>query len=161
MFRNTQSATTLRVGVRHIPRPKRESGMSRDTVEVAQRCIDAYNRRDLEALRALSDPDVELDWSASRWLEAGVHRGIDAVLRFYADYFDAFEEIVLEPDCFMDVGESVVVPNIARARGRDGIEVAARSALAITVRSRKAARICLYQETGQALEAVALEDART
>jgi ketosteroid isomerase-like protein len=132
--------------------------MSQENVDVAQRCIDAYNGRDLEALRALNDPDLEVDWSASRGVEAGVYRGIDAALRFYQGYFDAFEEIIIEPDRFMDAGESVVIPNVSRSRGREGIEVLARSAIVITVRGRKVTRLCLYQETEEALKAVGLAE---
>jgi hypothetical protein len=132
--------------------------MSQANVEVAQRCIDAYNQRDIEALRVLNDPDVEVDWSASLGIEADVYRGIDAVLRFFAGYFDAFEEITIEPDRFVDAGESVVVPNLARVRGRDGIEASARSTLVYTVRRRRVTRICLYHETGQALQALGLAE---
>jgi ketosteroid isomerase-like protein len=130
--------------------------MSRANVEVVREALDAYTRRDLDALRALSDPDLELDWSASRGWLAGVYRGLDEALRFYAGYFEAFDEIVIEPDRFIEAGDSVVVPNVARQRGRDGIEVSARSTLVFTVRNRRLTRICLYQETEQALEAVGL-----
>jgi ketosteroid isomerase-like protein len=157
MFRSTQGADTTPVGG-DMPRPMRESSTSREKVDVARRCVDAYNRRDLGALRTLSDRDLELDWSASRWLHAGVYRGVDAFLRFCADYFEAFEEIILQPDCFMAAGEAVVVPNVAHARGRDGIEVVARSTIAITVRGRKVTGICLYQGTRPALEAVGRRD---
>src|SRR6266480_3212988 len=97
-----------------------------------------------------------MDWSASAGVEARVYRGIDAYLRFWMSFFDAFEEIVVSPDRFIDAGESVVVPNVTRFRGRDGIEVLARSTLVYTIRSRKVTRLCLYQETQQALEAVGL-----
>ncbi len=131
--------------------------MSQRNVELTKRAIDAYNRRDLEALRALNDPDVEIDWSASRGVEAGVYRGIDEALRFYQGYFDAFEEILIEPNCFRDADDSVVVPNISRSQGREGIEVFARSALVFTFRAGRVVRVRLYQETVQALEAVGLE----
>ncbi len=127
-------------------------------MELVRQSLDAYGRRDIEALRALNHPDMELDWSASRGWQAGVYRGFDAALRFYAEYFAVFHEIVFEPDCFIDAGESVVVPNVARQRGRDNIEVLARSTLVFTVRSRKVSRICLYQEKAQALKAVGLEE---
>ena len=42
------------------------------------------------------------------------------------------------------------------AGGRDGIEVLAESTLVYTVRNRKIARICLDQETDEALKAVGL-----
>jgi ketosteroid isomerase-like protein len=132
--------------------------VSQQNVELAERCFDAYNRRDIEALRVFNDPDVELDWTASRGVEAGVYRGIDAALRFYQGYFDAFQEIIFEPERFIDAGESVVIPNLARSRGREGIEVLARSALVLTFRDHAVTRICLYQETQQALEAVGLSE---
>jgi len=63
-----------------------------------------------------------------------------------------------EPERFIDAGESVVVPNMVHIRGRDGIEVSARSAIVFTFRSHRITRMCLYQETEQALKAVGLEE---
>jgi ketosteroid isomerase-like protein len=111
--------------------------MSQGNVELAQRCFEAYNRRDIEALRSLYDADVEQDWSASRGVEAGVYRGLDSVLRFYSGYLDAFDEIVFEAERFIEAGESVVVPNVAQGRGRKGIEVLARSAVVMTFRGQR------------------------
>jgi ketosteroid isomerase-like protein len=110
--------------------------MSQENVDVVQRALDAYTNRDVEVLR--------------------VYRGIDEAMRFYAGYFEAFEEIVIKPDRLIEAGDSVVVPNVAHQRGRDGIEVSARSTLVFTLRSRRITRICLYQDTEQALKAVAL-----
>ena len=56
--------------------------MSQENVEIVQRHTAAYNRRDVEALRELSHRGMEVDWSASRGLEAGVYRGLEEVLRF-------------------------------------------------------------------------------
>ncbi len=123
---------------------------------MVRQALDAYARRDIEALRALSDPGMELDWSHSKGWLAGVYRGIDEALRFYAGYFEAFEQIVFKPECFIHAGEAVVVPNVAHQRGRDGIEVSARSALVFTVHKRKIRRICLYQGAEEALKAVGL-----
>jgi len=128
--------------------------MARENVEVVKRVIDAYNRRDFAGLEALTHPDVELDWTASRGFVAGVYRGFDEFQRFWKSYFDTFEEIAAEPERFIDAGESVVVPNLARMRGRDGIEVSARSAIVFTFRSHRITRMCLYQETDEALKAV-------
>jgi ketosteroid isomerase-like protein len=132
--------------------------MSQENVDMVGRALDAYTRRDVDTLRALSHPDTVLDWSASRGWFADVYRGIDECLRFYADYFEAFDEIDIRPDRFIEAGDSVVVPNVAHQRGRDGIEVSARSTLVFTVRDRKLVRICLYQDTDQALKAVGLSE---
>jgi ketosteroid isomerase-like protein len=131
--------------------------VSRENVELARRCIDAYNRRDIEAMRTLDAPDLELDFSASLGVEAGIYRGFDACLRLWANYFDAFDEIHIEPEAYLDVGDSVVIPNTSRSRGRAGIEVLARSTFVFTFDGDQLTRICLYQEEQQALKAVGLE----
>jgi ketosteroid isomerase-like protein len=130
--------------------------MSHENIDVARRALDAYTRRDVATLRMLAAPDTELDWSASRGWLAGVYRGVDEALRFYAEYFEAFTEIVIQPDCLIDAGDCVVVPNVAHQKGRDGIEVSARSTLVFTVQNHKITRICLYQEKNEALRAVGL-----
>ena len=132
--------------------------MSQGNVEVVRQSLDAYGRRDIDALRALNHPALELDWSASGGWLAGVYRGFDEALRFYAEYYEAFEETVIEPERFIDTGEAVVVPNVAHQRGRDGIEVSARSTLVFKVRNRKIIRLCLDQETEEAFKAVGLEE---
>jgi len=131
--------------------------MSRENVEVVRRSLDAYSRRDIKTLREIIDPDLELDWSASLGELAGVHRGIDAVLRFYTEWYAMFEMTVIEPDRFLEIDDSVIVPNVARLRGREEIEVSARSAFVFTMRNRRITHIRLYQETSEALKAVGLE----
>jgi ketosteroid isomerase-like protein len=132
--------------------------MSQENVEIVRAAIVAYNRRDFEAMRTLNHPGVELDWSASRGLGAGVYRGLEEVFGFYRDFLGTFEEVVIEPDRFIESGDSVVVPNSAQVRGRDGIETVARSALVFEVRGGRLARICLYQETRDALEAAGVSE---
>jgi ketosteroid isomerase-like protein len=132
--------------------------MSKENVEIVERAIAAYNRRDFKAMGALNHSDIELGWSASRGLEAGVYQGWEEVMRFYQDFLGTFQEIIVEPDRFIESGDLVVVPNSARMQGRDGIETAARSAFVFEVRGGHLVRICLYQETGEALEAAGLQE---
>ena len=87
-----------------------------------------------------------------------LYRGFEEVMRFYADYYAAFEEIMLEAESYTSAGEYVVVPNTAYQRGRDGIEVSARATFVFTVYDGRITRICLYQETQEALVAVGLAD---
>jgi ketosteroid isomerase-like protein len=132
--------------------------MASGNVELVQRGIAAYNRRDFDALRVVNDPDVELDWSASRGLEAGVYRGVEEVIGVYQNFLGMFEKVHIDPDRFIESGDRVVVPNVARVRGRDGVETAARSALVFEVRDGRIAGVRLYQETHEALEAVGLRE---
>jgi len=132
--------------------------VSQENVEIVRQSLDAYSRRDIDALRTLNHPDLELDWSASVGSLAGVYRGLDEALRFYAEYYETFEATVIKPDRFIETGDLVVVPNVAYQRSRDGIEVSARSTLVFAVHNRLITRICLYQDEDEALKAVGLEE---
>jgi ketosteroid isomerase-like protein len=77
---------------------------------------------------------------------------------FYRNFLETFDDVRMEPQRFIESGDSVVVPNTAHLRGRDGIETVARSTLLFEVRRGLIARVCLYQETHEALEAVGLEE---
>jgi ketosteroid isomerase-like protein len=132
--------------------------VAQDNTEVVRSAISAYNRRDFEALRTIHHPEVELDWSASRGLQAGVYRGWGEVMRFFQDFQAMFDRVHVEPHRFIEHGDSVVVPNAAQMRGRDGIETVARSAFVFEIRDGLVVRVCLYQETHEALEAVGLRE---
>ena len=132
--------------------------MSQENVDLVRRQIEAYNRRDFDEIRRFNHPDVEVDWTASRGLAPTVYRGNDEVMAFYGDFFAMFDDIRIEADRFIDAGDAVVVPNAAHVKGRDGIETVAHSAIVFEVRGGLVTRICLYQETHEALDAVGLRE---
>jgi ketosteroid isomerase-like protein len=109
-------------------------------------------------MRAGSHPDVEIDWSASRGLEAGVYRGYEEAEAFLGTFHETFERITVEVERFIESGDLVLVPNTTRLVGRDGIETAARSCTVYELREGRIAHIRLYQETQEALEAVGLQE---
>jgi ketosteroid isomerase-like protein len=82
---------------------------------------------------------------------------VDAVMGFYADYIETFDEIEIVPERFLESGDAVIVPNRARLRGRDGIETGARSALVFEVRDGLITRLRMYQGEDEALEALGVE----
>src|SRR5215207_4539313 len=132
--------------------------MSQENVELVRRAIDAYNRRDVDALRALNHPDVEIDWSASIGPEPRIYRGQEEAADFVRDLRGTFERVRILPDRFIESGELVVVPHVAEMRGRDGIQAVARSALVFELRGGLITRIRMYQETAEALESVGLAE---
>jgi ketosteroid isomerase-like protein len=71
-------------------------------------------------------------------------------------FWSTFEDVHIETHGLLEAGSEVVVLNTAHMRGRDGIEVVARSALVDTVESGKITRLRLFQERAEALEAVGL-----
>ena len=134
--------------------------MSQENVEAFKRGLDAYNRRDVDAMLEHWTPDVVLDWSNARNFDAGVFHGHDEVRALTKLWLETWEAIRLElPSDPVEVQDDVlVVENVAYMRGRDGIEVQARSAWLITMRDRKVASFTLYQTKQEALEAAGLRE---
>jgi ketosteroid isomerase-like protein len=132
--------------------------MWQQNVDVVRRAISAYNGRDLEGIRALGDPEMQLDWSASLGLEPRIYEGREATIGFYQNLFDSFERIVMEPERFIEAGDSVVVPTSTQMRSRSGVEVVARNTLLFELRRGRIIRICLYQDRREALAAVGLKE---
>jgi ketosteroid isomerase-like protein len=132
--------------------------MSRENVEVVRRWVDAYNRRDWTALQRHYSPNAEIDWSRSRGPLKGVYRGQQGIDAFGDEFFSIFENIRLEVHEYAAGGSDVVVPNTAHLKGRDGIEVIARSAFVFTIENGLVARLRMFQERQQALEAAGLSE---
>jgi ketosteroid isomerase-like protein len=75
-----------------------------------------------------------------------------------SEFFSTFEDVLVETHGFTEAGSEVVVSNTAHARGRDGIEVVARSTFVYTVESGQITRLRMFQERAEALEAVGLSE---
>jgi ketosteroid isomerase-like protein len=132
--------------------------VSRENAEVVRRAIEAFNRRDLEALVETYDTDVVVDWSRSAGVEAGIYRGHEGVGRLNSSFYEAWDRITVSPEEFIERGEHVVVPNHACFWGRDGIKVEARSVFVHTIRDGRIVELRLFRERPEALNAVGMEE---
>ena len=134
--------------------------MSQENVEIVRRNTDAYNRRDLDEMLENWAPDAVLDWSNARTFEAGVYRGRDEIRAFMEGFLAAWDKIRIEiVDGPVEVEDGLVIAeNIAYLRGRDGIEVQARSAWLITIQGGQQTSLTLYQTKQEALEAAGLSE---
>ena len=127
-------------------------------MEIVRRNVEAFNRRDLGAWLATLHPDAEIDWSRARGPLKGVYRGHREQEAFWDAFWSTFEDVQVEYHGFTEVGSEVVVPNTAHIRGRQGIEVVARSTFVFTVENGQIACLRLFQEEGEALEAAGLRE---
>jgi ketosteroid isomerase-like protein len=132
--------------------------MSEENVEAVQRNIEAWNRRDLTAGLASFHPDAEIDWSRSRGPLKGVYRGDGEHEVFWDEFWATFEDVQLETHNLIDAGSEVVFANTAHIRGREGIEVSARSTQVFTVENGRITRLRLFQERAEADEAAGLSE---
>ena len=133
--------------------------MSQENVEIVRASLDARNRGDWEALRAVFASDCEFDYSRSKGLSPGVYRGSEAVMRMVDEYSEVFEEFGWEPDEFIDAGDAVVVPGRFYSRGKgSGVETGAWGVEVHWLVDGKVVRWRLCQDRAEALEAVGLRE---
>jgi ketosteroid isomerase-like protein len=131
--------------------------MSQENVEIVRAGLDAYNRRDWDVLLEHAGPDFVWDMSRAIGPQRGVYKLAD-LRSFLEDLATTFEFHRFEAHEFIEVGEHVVVPTTAYARGRDGIEVEARTATVYTFRDGAITRMTMYQGRQEALEAAGLSE---
>jgi ketosteroid isomerase-like protein len=134
--------------------------MSQKNVEIVRAGFAAYNRRHLDGILENWAPDAVLDWSNSRGLDAGVYRGHDEIRAFMERFLATWDEVRIEiVDGPVEVEDGVLITeNVAYLRGRDGIDVQARSTLLATIRDGEQTSLTLYQTKQEALEAAGLSE---
>jgi len=132
--------------------------MSEEKVEIVRRHAEAWNQRDRTTWLALFSSGAELDWSRSRGPLKGVYRGNREFEVFWDAFWSTFEDVHVEMHSFTEVGSDVVVPNTAHIRGRQGIEVVARSTFLFTIENGRITRFWMFQEKTEALEAAGLRE---
>jgi ketosteroid isomerase-like protein len=124
-------------------------------VEKVRAAIDAFNRRDIDAMIQLAGDDFEYDWSRSRGPNAGVFHGTDGFFEFVSDQWSTFDEVRLEVHEYIPRGNHVVVTATVHGRGRQDVPVSATSAHLYTFEDGRLLRITLFQEREEALAAAA------
>jgi ketosteroid isomerase-like protein len=132
--------------------------MSQENVGIVRRSVEAWNRRDVTAWLALFHSDAELDWSRARGPWKGVYRGHRELVAFSEEFWSTFEDAQLETYDWAEAGPEVVYSNTAHMRGREGIEVVARSTFVFTVENGQITRLRMFQERAEALEAAGLRE---
>jgi ketosteroid isomerase-like protein len=134
--------------------------MSQENVEIVRRSTAAYNRRDVDRMLETWAPDAVVDWSNARSFDAGVYRGHDEIRAYTLRFLAAWDEVRLEiVDGPVEIKDGVLIAeNVAHLRGRDGIELQARSAWLITIHDGQHTSLTLYQTKEEALEAAGLSD---
>lgn len=104
----------------------------------------------------LLDPNIEFDIPEGTPDISGVHKGKDAVRRWWREWLAAWQPYEFEYE-LIDVGDRVVALVDQRMRGRStGIEVPLKFAHVITLRDGLWVHWKIYMSQSKALEAVGL-----
>ena len=131
--------------------------MSQENVEIV--------RRRYEHLAATGDyaaeahaPDFVWDMSKFRgWPEQQTYEGVEGARAFLRDWLEAWDDWEVEVEALHDAGDKVVA--LVRQRGRSktsGLPVDMAYGQVFTIRDGKFARMEMYADPVEALEAVGL-----
>jgi ketosteroid isomerase-like protein len=135
--------------------------MSQENVEAFKRIADANNRRDVEAMLAELDPEVEWQSAVLGSLgdETTVHRGHDGIREMLRDLYEAFSEFHVQFLEIRDLGDRIVAIGRWITRGEEsGVETSPPLASVMDFRNGKALRVRSYLDPKEALEASGLPD---
>jgi ketosteroid isomerase-like protein len=128
--------------------------MQGQSSEVVRRQFEAF-KRGLDAAAEFWSADIE--WRAAQGApdDAGVMRGAQALIRYYEEWIESFDDLQAEVDeVIFESGErcGVVVRNSGRPRGSKAV-VRGRYFVVCTVREGRIMRGREYETRAEALEA--------
>ncbi len=123
--------------------------MSEENLETVRRAIDAFNRRDLDAVMATWSPDIE--WhQVTAFPERAVYHGPAEVRErmFEAQLFEQFEDFRLHPEELVEVGDDVIVIGHIDGHGR-GSDLPFRMRTVLFMRLRDGKAVWVYDCSGE------------
>ena len=128
--------------------------MSEQNVEIVRRAYAALAQHGVEGVSAFADPEFEMTTPPSLASEPDTYRGYEGVRRWFGSFGDAMEEVYLEGEEFIPVGDKVLVQTMLHARGRTtGIETEQRAFLVWTLRDGLLTRVQTFVEREEAVQA--------
>jgi ketosteroid isomerase-like protein len=129
--------------------------MSQENVDLVRAAFEAFLAGDRERTARLVDPEVEFHGTVGGLQEGQTARGqADIDETFESEDLEAWEERRLEPEQFIDAGDSVVVLLHEYRRGKgSGVELETETAVVVAVVDGRVARIQGYMDRQAALEA--------
>jgi ketosteroid isomerase-like protein len=92
--------------------------MSQTNVEIAKRFVDAFNRRDLNALMDTATPDIAFSPALARTIDDNRFQGREGMRAYFADVDSAWEEFRMIVDEYRDLGDRVLTLGRLEGRGR-------------------------------------------
>jgi ketosteroid isomerase-like protein len=126
--------------------------MSETNLDSVIAYIDAYNRRDFDAAVAAFDSDVE--WILPERQSSDSGRGPDAVIRFWQEIDENFDDLQLRPQEHVDAGDRVATRLRHYGLAKSGVEIDTELYhQVVTFRDGKMVRIEYFASWPEALEA--------
>lgn len=132
--------------------------MSSENVEILRRGFEALNRDGVDGLLELIHPEFEATVPPELSVEPDTYRGHEGMMRYFAAFEGAMQDVRFEAEEMIDAGDQVFVAMRLTAKGEGtGIEVQQVAYQVWTIRDGKALRVEAFAEESDALEAAGLE----
>jgi ketosteroid isomerase-like protein len=135
--------------------------MSQENVEVVERLVAGFNRRDddWQAVLAELDPDVEIN-DLDITLDTQVFRGHEGCREWLTAWGDPWGDWRIEDLEVRPLAEdrTIALFLMVITGKQSGIELSRRDAVICTLRASKIAELTYYNDQQQALKAVGLEE---
>jgi ketosteroid isomerase-like protein len=126
-----------------------------ENVEVMKRGYEAFAERGVDGFLEFIHPEFELVTTPGLALEPQTYVGHAGVRRYFDSFYEAVDEIRIEPKEFIPVRDVVIVPFRLTTRGRTtGIEASMEAVQVCTIRDGKAVRFDVYLTVEEAREAI-------
>ena len=142
-------------------KPERDTSqaMSQENVDLARQLIQAFNRRDLEALTQRFDPEIEWKPGGPAAVERAVYRGREQASGGFAATWEAWDLFHMEESEVRDLGDSILWLGRARMRGdASHVEFDQEFAIDLLMRAGKLIRVQGFPTWHEALEAAGLSE---
>jgi ketosteroid isomerase-like protein len=135
--------------------------MSQENVKKLQRALDAFNRRDLDTLLELLDPEVT--WYPALTTQLGgertVFRGHQGIREMIREEDDALAEYHVAVSETRDLGDRLLAIGRVRTEGKESeISLDSPWALLVEIKDGKAIRVRTFLDPDEALEAAGLSE---
>jgi ketosteroid isomerase-like protein len=126
--------------------------MSEEHVKVMREIVENFNQGGVEA--ALPHFDSRVEWVGPReWLDDHLYRGHEGLRKLASQWTDNFDEYRLDPDRFIDAGNSVVVLLFARGRIKGSeLPISQENSWVCRVEGNKARHVQVYFSWHEGLE---------
>jgi ketosteroid isomerase-like protein len=133
--------------------------MSEENVELVRRAVEAYQRRDGQALRTMTHRDCEVFTLTEGETEGEPFRGHAGIDEWLEHEFDPWDEFRVEPTEIRDVDDRVLMRSRVTARGKgSSVELNAEAGTVFEFRDGKIFRMRAYLDWHRALDAVGLRE---
>jgi ketosteroid isomerase-like protein len=133
--------------------------MSQENVEIIKAAMAAFSRGDWDVALSYAAPDAKFDTSRDLNETRGIYETHEGAKRALERFYEPWESWRVEIDEFVHVGEDMVVTRqTGYLRGRDGIEVTARTCAVWTFRDGAISEFTHYNSLDEALEAAGLSE---